>query len=76
MNGQAITADDLLSEIKVMETALNGLKKKVLSLLPPTYGSDAWWEKGEKKVDDELRRGKGKTFTSESNFLHYMKTLT
>ncbi len=76
MNGHAVTTQDFYAEILELHKALDRLKAKVLRTMPVTYGSDTWWEQGEKKVDDELQKGKAKTFTSGNEFLRYMKTLT
>lgn len=75
MNGQAITADDLLSEIKVMEAALSGLKKKVLSLLPPQYGSDAWWEKETKKSLEDYKEGRYVTLKNKNDIDKFFANL-
>ena len=57
MNGQTVTTQDLLSEINTMESSLSELKKKVLSFLPPKYGSDAWWEQETAKSLEDYKNG-------------------
>lgn len=57
MNGKTITAQSLISEINAIERSLSDLKKKVLSFVPPKYGSDAWWEKMDNEGLKQIKQG-------------------
>lgn len=73
MNGNTtLTAEDLYSEIEILQKALDGLKAKILKSMPVKYGSDAWWERETKKGLEELKQGKGKTFKSVNELEKYL----
>lgn len=72
MNGQTITAQDLLSEISLMESSLSVLKKKILSLLPLKYGSDAWWEKMDQEGLEQIKKGQLTKFQTTKELKKYL----
>ena len=57
MDGQTLTANDLLREIFLLEKAVLSLKTKVLKALPVKYGSEAWWEKLDQEGLEQIKRG-------------------
>lgn len=69
MNGQTITADKLVSQINTIQAALDELKDQVVSLLPPRYGSDAWWEESDRKAMEQIKQGKYKSFKTVSELI-------
>ncbi len=71
-NSVVISPEDLLSEVLVMEKALRELKKKLLSALPPKYGSEEWWEKMDSEAEESIRNGEGKKFTTYEEAIHYL----
>lgn len=78
-NGQVKTIDiktleTLYKEIKVIEVALEGLRQKVIDLLPAEYGSDLWWEKSDRKAMKEIAEGKGMKFSSTEEVIKYLES--
>jgi len=57
MNGQTLTVDKLVLQINTIQDALDELKSQIVSLLPPKYGSDAWWEKTDEEGLEQIKRG-------------------
>lgn len=62
LSGQSFTAEDFYTEIVSLEKTLAKLKEKLLKMMPVKYGSDAWWEKSDKKSFEEYEQGKYKSF--------------
>lgn len=74
MNRQTtLTAEDLLGEIVRLEKTLVELKAKVISYLPPEYGSEQWWKMMDKVAEESIRAGKGKKFNSYKEAIGYLK---
>lgn len=72
MNGQTATTQDLLTEINAIEKALSDLKRKVLSFVPPQYGSDAWWEESDEKAREDIKNGNFTTLKNEKELKKYL----
>ena len=69
MNGQTLTADDLLWQIDSIQKALDDLKKKVVSIMPPKYGSDVWWKESDNKAIEQIKQGKYKSFKTTNELM-------
>lgn len=55
-----VTAEDLLSEVQVLQKALDNLRTKIqraLQTKEPKYGSDAWWKKSNRESREQYKRG-------------------
>lgn len=55
-----------------MRNQIDKLIDKVLSVMPPKYGSDAWWEKSDREALKQLKEGKGKTFNNVEELEKYL----
>lgn len=51
------TAESIFAEIASLQKKVEGLRKKVVKLLPAKYGSDLWWEKEHEEAFEEIKRG-------------------
>ena len=69
---KSLTADDFYSELISMRNQIDKLIDKILSLIPPKYGSDAWWEKSDREALKQLKEGKGKTFNNVEELEKYL----
>ena len=63
------TAENILEEIEVMRKSLETLRRKIMTLLPSKYGSDAWWEKAEREADEDIKAGRYTTYTNVENLI-------
>lgn len=52
------TIQKFMTEISSLEKRLAKLKAEVAKFLPVKYGSDAWWEREEKKADEDIKAGR------------------
>lgn len=74
MNGKTITAGDILGEVLTLERTIVSLKTKLLNMMPPKYGSDAWWEESDKKALENIKAGKGKKFDTYKEAVRYLNS--
>ncbi|KKU92302.1 MAG: hypothetical protein UY21_C0002G0001 [Microgenomates group bacterium GW2011_GWA1_48_10] len=72
---RTLTAEDLYSELKLMRNQLDKLIDKVLSTMPPKYGSDAWWEEQEQKSREDYAAGKYVTLKDKNDIDKYFAKL-
>ena len=70
-----LTAEDLYSELIIMREQINKLIDKVLAVLPPKYGSDAWWEKSDREAVKQLKAGKGTTIHNKNELDAFFRKL-
>lgn len=54
------TAQRILEEVEAMRKSLDILRKRIIRLFPPQYGSDAWWEKEIAEANKEIKAGRVK----------------
>lgn len=73
MNGQTLTADKLVSQIDTIQRALDELKSQINSLVPPKYGSDAWWEESDRKALEDIKAGRYKSFKNVKALMKELK---
>ncbi len=57
MNGKIITIEDVLGEVLSLEKTVSSLKGKILNMMPPKHGSDAWWEQETAKSLEDYKNG-------------------
>ncbi len=58
VRSKTLTADNLLGEVDLLYKALDQLRAKIINSLPARYGSDAWWEKTERKSREDYAAGR------------------
>lgn len=68
------TVESLYKEIRVMEIALENLRKRVVDLLPAKYGSDLWWEKSDTRAMKKIAKGEGMRFESAEEVIKYLES--
>lgn len=52
------TAQSILEEVETMRKSIDILRKRIIKLFPPQYGSDAWWEKEITEAKKEIKAGR------------------
>ncbi len=65
----------LAQTLASFSAAAEALRKQIVTLFPAKYGGDLWWEKEEAKVDEQLRRGQYKTFSSMDDAIQHVESL-
>lgn len=68
------TANGIFKEIESLQNALEALKKRIVKILSPEYGSNEWWEKEIKEGLEEVRQGKVKRFNSMEEAVKYLNS--
>lgn len=58
------TAQSILEEVESMRKTLDILRKRIIKLFPPQYGSDVWWEKEIMEAKKEIKAGRMKELRS------------
>lgn len=65
----------LAKELAVFSRAAQILAGKIQNLIP-IVGTDTWWEKEERAVDEELRQKKYREFRSVKDAIKYLQKYT
>lgn len=73
MDEQALAR--LAQALASFSIAADTLRKQIMTVFPAKYGSDLWWEKEEAKVDEQLKKGQYKKFSSMDEAIRHLESL-
>ena len=62
----------LLNELAVLSEAAKNVREKLLKIITVKYGSDLWWEKSDKEAMEEIKAGKGISFSNIKELKQYL----
>jgi len=51
------TAQRIFEEVESLRKSVDILRKRIVKLFPPQYGSDAWWKKEIAEAKKEIKAG-------------------
>lgn len=67
--------EKLARTLAAFSAAAEALRKQIITLFPAKYGSDAWWEKEEAKIDEQIKKGQYKKFSSMDEAIAHLESL-
>lgn len=67
--------EKLAASLASFSAASEALRKQIVTLFPARYGSALWWEKEEAKVDEQLKNGQYKQFSSMDEAITHLESL-